>query len=134
MSEKINEFLKSGNSKNFLFGILIGLGVLTLFLLLFSGVFLIFGISRAYSKVFATIAVAIGAMISAYYSSRKIGKKGYLTGFLNGLVFFTVVTFIALIINKGGLTSNTLFRFIIVFLSSLIGGIAGVNKKQKKYI
>ena len=102
--------------------------------MLFSGVFLIFGISRAYSKAFSTIAVAIGAMVSAYYSSRKIGKKGYLTGLLNGLVFFTVVTFIALIINKGGLTSNTLFRFIIVFLSSLIGGIAGVNKKQKKYI
>ena len=38
-------------------------------------------------------------------------------------------------INRGGLTQNTLFRFVILMLSSVIGGILGVNRKsQHKYI
>lgn len=134
MSEKINDFIKSDNLKNFIFGLLIGIGAMIVFLMIFSGIILAFGISRNFAKVFATISVALGSMVSSYFSSRKIGKKGYITGFLNGLIFFLVVTFIALAANKGALSSNTLFRMIIVFLSSLIGGIAGVNKREKKYI
>ncbi len=134
MSEKINDFIKSENLKHFIFGLLIGLGAMIVFLMIFSGIILAFGISRNFAKVFATISVALGSMVSSYFSSRKIEKKGYITGFLNGLIFFAIVTFIALAANKGSLSSNTLFRMIIVFLSSLIGGIAGVNKKQKKFI
>ena len=82
----------------------------------------------------ATISVAIGAFATAYSAAKKVGKKGILVGSQVGGVIFGIITVISLFIDKGGITVNTLFHFIITMLASLIGGILGVNKgSTKKY-
>ena len=76
-----------------------------------------------------------GAFAAAFYLSGKNGSRGWLTGAAVGGIVFCVLTLISLMINRGGLTQNTLFRFVILMLSSVIGGILGVNRKsQHKYI
>lgn len=51
-----------------------------------------------------------------------------------GLTVFVMITLLSLVMGNG-FSINTLFHFIIVTLSSLVGGIMGVNgKKRKKYI
>lgn len=87
-----------------------------------------------YAPVFGSVAVGIGSLSGAMYHSAKKKSKGYLTGLAFGGASFLIVTLIGLILNGGGLTLNTLFHFIIIMLSSLSGGIIGVNKGGKKYI
>lgn len=116
-------------------GILVGLLATAVCVMLFAVIMLLFETGKAFAAPFATVSVAVGAFLAALYTSRKIGDKGYLNGFLIGIATFAVVTLISLIVSNDGLTYNTIFHFIIIVLSSIIGGIMGVNwRKNRKYI
>ena len=129
--------LKKNNDKLvpiFIKGIVLGVLVNILLLLIFAAVILLADIDRAFAQPLSSIALGVGGFVAAIYTAIKIGGKGYLVGLIIGLLSFVVVTLIGLIINKNGLTKASVFRFIISFLSSVIGGIIGVNKKTQKYI
>ncbi|MEE0808895.1 MAG: TIGR04086 family membrane protein [Acutalibacteraceae bacterium] len=129
--------LKKNNDKLvpiFIKGIVLGVLVNILLLLIFAAVILLADIDRAFAQPLSSIALGVGGFVAAIYTAKKIGGKGYLVGLIIGLLSFVVVTLIGLIINKNGLTKASVFRFIISFLSSVIGGIIGVNKKTQKYI
>ena len=87
-----------------------------------------------FSPLFATVSVALGCLLASLSLARSVGKKGFLIGGAVGFVTFIILTLIALVANDSGITVNALFRFIIIMLASIIGGIIGVNKKQEKYI
>lgn len=126
---------KSGKKIIYLKGAAIGIAVSVLFMLIFSAVLLFFNLDRSYSKPFATISVSVGTFAASYYTAKKIGDKGYLTGLIIGIAVFVIITAVSMIINRSGFTLNTLFHFIIIILSALTGGILGVNRdKSKKYI
>lgn len=134
MSEEI---LKAKNGKLWmiLIGAAIGIAVMLIALLFFAALIYFLNLDRAYSVPFSTVSLALGSFAAAYYVSKRAGHKGYLIGAFVGIISFAAVTVISLITSKGGLTVNTLFHFVIIVLSSSIGGILGVNKwKDKKYI
>ncbi len=103
-------------------------------MIIFAGVLLLFNIDRAYAVPFASISIAVGCFIASRITAKKIGDKGYLIGLIIGTIVFVIITLLSLVLgNKMSL--NTLFHFIIILLSSLSGGIVGVNaNKGKKYI
>ncbi len=114
---------------------LINIGVTGLFIGIFAVIMYLAQIGFEYSAVLATVSLAAGSLVSAFYAAKKIGRKGFLTGLIVGAVTFLTVTLISLFVDKGGVTVNTLFHLIIIMLSALIGGILGVNKAtNKKYI
>ena len=124
-----------GGAILYLTGALIGILVTLLFMCIFAGVIVLTDLDRGYSLPLATVSLALGSFMAAYYVARKSGNKGYLIGTLIGLISFAAVTVISLIVSKNGLSINTLFHFIIIVIASAIGGILGVNKgKSKKYI
>ena len=126
---------RSSRLSTILIGAALGIAVTFVFLLIFSAAVYFLNLDRAYSAPLATLSLALGSFAAAYYVSKKIGHKGYLTGAIVGVISFAAVTIVSLIVTKNGFTSNTLFHFIIIVLASLIGGIFGVNKgKSKKYI
>lgn len=131
------EFSKKSNVNKksaYLFGTVIGILSTLSAMLVFAGVLLIFDIDRAYSAPFATISLAVGAFIASNATAKKIGDKGYITGLIIGLTVFAIITVLSLALGNG-FSVNTLFHFVIVTLSSLVGGIIGVNgKKRNKYI
>lgn len=103
--------------------------------MLFALVMYVFASGFKYSALFATLSAAVGAFAAALYISGKIGSRGWLLGAAVGGTVFFVLTLVSLILNRGGLTQNTLFRLVIIMLAALIGGILGVNRKsQHKYI
>lgn len=113
----------------------INIGVTGLFIGIFAVIMYLAQIGFEYSSVLATVSLAAGSLVSAFYIAKKIGRKGFLTGLIVGAVTFLTVTLISLFVDKGGVTVNTLFHLIIIMLSALIGGILGVNKAaNKKYI
>ncbi len=88
-----------------------------------------------FSPLFATISVSIGTLITSFFASKKIGQKGFVVGAIIGAVVFLAITLVGLMSSKDIFTLNTLFRLIIIMLSSVIGGILGVNNKEnQKYI
>ena len=133
--KKISELNKNIILKQMIIGFIINISVSVLFLLIFSVVTYILDSGFDYSSVYGTLRVAAGILVSSFYISRKIMKKGFIIGLLNGTFIFIIVTIISLITDKGGLTVNTLFHLIIFILSSVIGGVLGVNRQKKeKYI
>lgn len=132
-----DEFSKKDNVNKksaYLWGAILGVLASLAAMLIFSAVLLFFNIDRAYAAPFATISVAAGCFIASRYTAKKIGDKGYLVGLIIGAVVFVVITVLSLILGNG-FSLNTLFHFIIMMLSSLVGGITGVNSnKHKKYI
>ena len=120
---------------SYIFGFLIGAIVTAVFILIFALVMYLSGAAFKYAPVFATLSVAIGCFVAAFFTAKSQGSKGLLVGAVIGGIAFILITLVSLIVNSGGITLNTLFHFIIIMLSSLIGGIIGVNKgKSHKYI
>lgn len=121
--------------KHYLWGGILGIIVTAVSVAIFSAVILFLEMDRIYAPAFATVALSLGAFFASRYAAKKIGKKGYLTGLIMGLLFFLIVTLFALVFDDNGGGFTTVFRLIIVTLASLIGGISGVNKdKNRKYI
>lgn len=115
--------------------VLLNVIVTAIFIFVFSVFMYLSQMGYEYATVFATVSLAAGTLASSFYAAKKIGKRGFLTGLIVGGITFLVVTLISLLVDKGGITVNTLFHLIIIMLSALIGGIMGVNKAQnKKYI
>lgn len=130
-----NKNIRNFNGAIILKAVIIGV-VLTLGVMLaLSAVMLIFDVSSSLAVPFATVSVAVGSFGAAFYSARKIGSRGYLIGLICGFITFAVVFLLSLAMSMGGITQNTLFHLIIILISSLIGGILGINfKTDKKYI
>ena len=101
-------------------------------LLLFALVMTVLGVGFSYAAVFATLSVAIGAFAASFYLAKKIKKNGWLLGVAVGGINFLVLTVTGLFLSADGVTSNTVFRFIILMLCALIGGILGVEKADSR--
>ena len=121
--------------KIFTFTALIFLGVTVAALLVFATVMYLIEGGYEYSPLFATISAAIGSLVSSLFLARKKQKNGLLIGGAMGITVFLLLLITALILGNFKPSINTLFRFIIIMLSSLIGGVIGVNKNSyPKYI
>ena len=132
------DLLKTDNTKTgaiALKGTIIGVLSAFAMMLLFSAIMLVFELERNIAAPFATVSVAAGSFFAAFYCAKKIGKKGYLIGLITGIITFALITLVAFIISDKGFTYNTLFHFVIIVLSSLLGGILGINMiRSKRYI
>lgn len=133
MTNKNDDF--RSNLKNYIIGLVLG-SVSTLLLMLLCAFIIVFAeLDRAMSEPLATVCVAIGTVIAAFYSSYKIGNKGFVTGLIIAIIFFMIITAISLLIDGSGFSLNSVFHLVIILLSGLIGGVLGVNRKtNKKYI
>lgn len=109
--------------------------VTALFIFIFSVIMYFVQAGYEYSTVLATVALGVGALVSSFYAAKKTKKRGFLIGLIVGGAVFLIVTLVSLFVDKGSVTLNTLFHFIIIMLSALIGGISGVNQSAKqKYV
>lgn len=126
---------KNDSYKIFIKAFILEIIVTAVFIFVFAAIMYFLEAGFEYSAVFATISIALGCLAAAFYAAKKIGKKGMLSGLIIGGITFLLVTIISLIVDSGSITINTLFHLIIMLLSSVIGGVLGVNKGQnKKYI
>lgn len=116
-------------------GTIMGIAVTLAAMLLLSFVVLVFDLDDGFSAPFATLSLALGTFAAAFYSARSVGSRGYLVGLTVGIISFLIVLLISLFVSKQSIGANTVFHLIIIVISSLIGGILGVNfKNDKKYL
>ncbi len=133
--KKLFNTQENTNLKYYLSGAILGVIVTAVMIMLFAAIMLFTEMDRALASPLATVSVAVGTFVAAFFTAYKIGDKGYKVGLIIGIICFVIITLIALFINKGGFSINSLFHLIIFLLSGIIGGIIGVNRRNNhKYI
>ncbi len=84
---------------------------------------------------FAGIGIsAAGAFTGGYTASRIIRSRGLMWGSVCGLIIFTISFSIGMASTKDTLSYLTLLRLGVLWVSGALGGIKGVNKKEKSKI
>lgn len=131
------EIYEKNKNKYFVYfkGFILEILVTALFIFLFAFVMYFTESGFKYAPIFATVSIALGSFAASFYTAKKIGSRGFIVGLIIGGITFLIITLVSLIVDEGAVTVNTLFHLIIIMLSSLIGGIMGVNNsRNKKYI
>ncbi len=82
--------------------------------------------------VMAIICMSIGAFVGGMIAAKIYKEKGFLIGALNGIIFFFITTIITFAVNTEAMTLISLIKLIVFTLSSMIGGMVGVNTKHKR--
>ena len=115
----------------YLLSSLVGVILTLLTMLLTSLILVLFEIPLHFLSVIASICLIVGSFFAGLISSKKIGSGGIVNGIIVAFIIFLLIFLTSLILDPAGLTLRTLIHFIISILSSLIGGIIGVNNSAK---
>lgn len=127
-------FKKENKIPSILICVLMSVAISFVFMCLFGAMVYFLDINRKLMPFLSTVSVGLGCFITSLFAGKKTKEKGYKTGGLIGIITFVIITVISFIIGKQSITLNTLFHFLIIVISSLIGGITGVNISNRKRI
>ena len=82
-------------------------------------------------EIMLTVICGVSAFISGIVSSKMIKVKGLVNGLISGMLFFVIIFSAGLIMMDGTITLFTFLKLIVSILFGTIGGVVGVNKKEK---
>ncbi len=112
------------------FATLIAIVILAILFAAFSIVVLYSNISPTLITQISTILGAISLFLSAFITARVINKKGILIGLIFGLVASMLIFTMTLISTGVFFSVGNLTKILIITVSSILGGIFGVNSKN----
>lgn len=117
--------------KSMLFGLLSGLLVCTVFLILFSFVFVKIGaMPHNIVQLLAMLSSAFGSFTAGYTTLKIQREKGLYLGALSGLMLFFVFTLTGFIVSREGFTYLTIVKLILLVFTGALGGIISANRKK----
>ena len=70
-------------------------------------------------------------MLSGFLIAKKSNRNGYVNGLIMGIINIVLLLFLSLILGESPKLSVGIY-FLILLLSSTIGGMFGINFKTKK--
>lgn len=112
------------------------IGIFMLFIIgiaIFSSLINLTGVASVLVNKLTVILTAISFFIISAIASKKINQKGYILGIKLGLLFIILMVIINLIFFKSGFTIDRIIYYIILIISSILGGSFGKNLKIKKF-
>lgn len=119
-------------AKAVLFSSVCGILILVILMCLLAAVMMSSGVISVDILNYCTVGmVGVATLMSGIISSRITGSAGLAVGSLTGFFIFLVITSISLIFNGEPITILTLLKLMSSVLGGGIGGIIGVNKKEK---
>lgn len=98
--------------------------------LLFAFIFKSFDFSDKAVKIMSGGAICAGCFFGAFFAGNIRRKKGMLTGFVFGLVFFFILFSFGNIFVKIFSLDGVLSKLLLVVCSAVSGGIIGTNVKK----
>ena len=78
-----------------------------------------------------TVIFSLCTFISAFLTANKKRENGLVTGIIYNLPSIILVELLSLILNGFSSDINLLLSFLTMLISSALGGVIGVNQKQK---
>lgn len=115
-----------------LVGVLIGEAVTLVLLFLFSCMMAFVDLPLAAADWMSAGALVIGAAAGGFLSAVISKANGLLTGFLCGALFCILLILLSLVFHPFEATTFFLLKIVLSLIFSAIGGILGVNRKQRK--
>ena len=91
-----------------------------------------FSLPIAAMRAMAILTVAAGGLVGGYVAARTFRKKGLLIGTAVGVILALILTVAGVLFIKEAPVMQSLTKFAILIASAMIGGILGVNAKQKR--
>lgn len=127
-AEKINKKLIKG----VFFGAVIGSLIIMILMILCSIVILQTGMLPDGILEYVILAfIGIGSLIAGYIAARIYRKNGLIIGAITGFVIFLILFISGVSQISDGIGIMTLLKFAVTLLPSVLGGILGVNKREK---
>lgn len=99
--------------------------------LIASAVGLLINISKSYAFYVCIFAFALSSFLCATYAGYKIHKNGISVGLLFCLPFNIIVLFTSIATNSFKIDLTAVISFLILIVSSMLGGIFSVNLRIK---
>jgi len=90
----------------------------------------LFGVNSGITTIILLISNIILFFILSFCNAFKMQKKGFLEGIILGLIFIVLMILIKVILFSFSFKLSTLIYYSIIFISAVLGGMFGVNKKS----
>ena len=121
--------------KGVLFGVITGAMIIAALLCLCAVIFIYSkSLPGQYAEYIMLFIDFLGGLFGGYISARIIKARGILWGGVCGLMLFFIILFAGMSTSDSTLTTATLFKLLSLSISGIIGGIKGVNRKEKIHI
>lgn len=78
-----------------------------------------------------TVIFSFCTFLSAFLVAGKKREKGLVAGIIYNLPSVIIILLLSLILNGFSVDLNILLSFVTMLISSALGGVIGVNRKQK---
>ncbi len=111
---------------------IVGIIVIALSLLLAASLCLAADVGDNMSSAISGICAGLGCFTAGFVSAKKIGSSGLINGGICGVIIYLLILFLSLFISKSGFSLVTVLHSAIAVISSLAGGIIGVNSAGKR--
>lgn len=118
---------------NVLIGALAAAGIIVLIMLVAAAIMVLLDVNIMYASPISSVCAAIGTFCGGYFAARKNKSKGVINGLLVAIIIYLLVSVVALILDSN-FTVMSLIHLAVIVLSGCIGGIMGVNKRDKRRI
>jgi len=82
--------------------------------------------------VLSLISANLGVVVGGFVAGKLNKSKGYLVGAINGIIIFIILTVVSFFFSKESMTAISLIKLFTFVLSSIIGGILGVNFNKRR--
>lgn len=129
---KVNKGKKQkGRQNQSLLMFMLPLIVLASALLLASVVSVVFDLEKRLNFPVITVIFSLCTFLSAFLTANKKRENGLATGIIYNLPSILIILLISLILNGFSADLNLLLSFVTMLISSALGGVLGVNRKQK---
>lgn len=123
---------KKLTAKAVLFGVLASL-LISIILMCCVSVFILTNglLPTQMTNIITLSSLGAGTFVGGIISSRITKSAGLITGLITGFAVFLIITIIGLCKSSDTITYLTFIRLAITVILGGIGGIIGVNKKDK---
>lgn len=123
---------EDGNFTRIIKGSLLSIILTTICLIIFSIILAYTNIPESTMVPVITIITAISILVGSIISVSKIEKKGILNGALVGLIYILAIYIVSSIVKGNfGININSVILIISAVVAGMLGGIIGVNIKNK---
>jgi putative membrane protein (TIGR04086 family) len=134
MSNSNLEKNKKSAIKKYAFFSILSFVLLFVLLAFFSAIMVALDIDKGFIPFLTAFSLAFSTLIGAYFLGKIFTSKALIVGSVNGVIIYLFVSLVSAILSDGKISLASLFNLLIIFLSSVIGAVLGVNSANKRKI